>query len=257
MMRTTRILIVAAIAIVTAAGTARSAVEDIELPDMDWSWEGPLGTFDRAQLQRGLQGFTEICLACHGLRLVAYRNLQALGYDEEEVKAYAANFEVQDGPDENGEMYMREAIPSDRFVSPYPNEQAARAANNGAYPPDLSVMTKARKGGADYVYALLIGYEEPPEGFEPMAGMNYNKYFPGKQIAMPQPLFPDAVEYADGTPATVEQIAADVTAFLAWAAEPELEERKSLGIKVLAFLGLFTIMLVALKRRVWADVKKH
>lgn len=254
-MGTLRAFIIGAAAIVAGAAPAAGAEEEITYPDRDWSWEGPFGTFDRAQLQRGLQVYTEVCSLCHSLRLVAYRDLEELGYTEDQVKAYAANYEIEDGPDENGEMYMRPALPSDHFVPPYPNEQAARAANGGAYPPDLSLMAKARKGGADYIAALLTGYTEPPEDVQLMAGMNYNEYFPGHQIAMPQPLFEDAVEYADGTPATVEQMAEDVADFLMWTAEPKLEARKSMGIKVLIFLGIFTAMLYAVKRQVWKNVK--
>lgn len=253
-MRMMRLLIIGAAAMLTGANAA-AAAEEIDLPDRPWSWEGPFGTFDRAQLQRGLQVYTEVCAVCHGLRLVAYRNLGALGYTEDQIKAYAANYEVQAGPDDEGEMYMRPAAPADRFVPPYPNEQAARAVNGGAYPPDLSLVAKSRVGGPDYIAALLTGYAEPPADLELMAGMYYNEYFAGHQIAMPQPLFEDAVEYADGTPATVEQMAEDVAAFLMWAAEPKLEDRKSLGLKVLVFLFIFTGMIVAVKRRVWSDVE--
>jgi cytochrome c1 len=184
-----------------------------------------------------------------------YRNLEALGYGEKAIQAIAAEHEVTDGPDEEGEMFERPARPSDRFVAPFPNPEAARAANNGALPPDLSLMTKARAGGPDYLFALLTGYEEePPEGVEFVEGMYYNPYFPGRQIAMPPPLFDDAVEYADGTPATVEQMARDVVTFLSWAAEPEMEERKRLGIKVILFLVVLTGLFYAVKRKVWSDV---
>jgi cytochrome c1 len=186
---------------------------------------------------------------------LAYRNLSALGYNEDEIKAYAANYEVEDGPNDEGEMFMRAALPSDRFVSPFPNENAARASNNGALPPDLSLMTKARKNGADHLSAIMTGYvDEAPEGVELAEGMAYHKYFTGNQIAMPQPLYGDDVEYADGTEATLEQEAKDITAFLAWAAEPELEERKSMGIGVLIFLGVLFVMVVAVKKAVWRDV---
>lgn len=257
MMTGMRIFIVAAVSLVVGATAAWAAGEKIELPDRKWSWEGPVGSFDKAQLQRGLQVYTEVCAGCHSLRLVAFRNLSALGYGEDEIKAYAANFEVQDGPNDEGEMFNRPAIPSDRFVPPFANENAARAANNGAFPPDLSLMTKARKKGYDYLFALLTGFlDEAPEGVKLTEGMYYNKYFPGHQIAMAPPLFDEGVEYADGTAATVEQQAMDVTAFLAWAAEPELEQRKSMGIGVLAFLGILFIMTAAVKKQVWSDVKK-
>lgn len=256
-MRTMRSLAAVLAVLLLGATGAWAAGEEIELPDRNWSWAGPFGGFDKAELQRGLQIYTEVCRSCHSLRLLSYRDLAALGYGEEEIKSYAANYEVQDGPDDQGEMYTRVAIPSDRFVPPFANEQAARVANNGAYPPDLSVMIKARKNGANYVFGLLTGFQdEPPEGFKLADGMYYNKVFPGHQIAMAPPLFEGGVEFADGTEATVEHMAADVVAFLTWAAEPELEERKSLGIWVMGVLAILFVMTVAVKRQVWSDVKK-
>lgn len=226
-----------------------------ELPHQDWSWSGPFGTFDRAALRRGLLVYTEVCAGCHGVHLVAYRNLMDIGFSEDEVKEFAAEFEVEDGPDEEGEMFTRPAKPADHFVNPFANDNAARASNNGALPPDLSLMTKARKSGSDYVYALMTGYEEEaPEGFDLMEGMNYNHYFPGNQIAMAPPIDDGAVEYEDGTEASKEQIAKDIVTFLAWAAEPELEERKRLGIKVMIFLLVLTGLMYALKRKIWADL---
>ena len=188
------------------------------------------------------------------MRLLSYRNLRELGLSEEQVAQIAAQFQVMDGPNDEGEMFERNARPSDRFRSPFPNQQAARAANNGAYPPDLSVIVKARPGGADYIYALLTGYEDPPADVTMMEGMNYNRYFPGHQIAMVAPLNPDQVEFADGTPATVEQMARDVTTFLAWAAEPELEQRRAMGFKVIIFLTILGGLAYAVKRKVWSDV---
>lgn len=249
------LVLAAAIALggIVSGGTdAKAAVA--EVPDREWSWEGPFGTFDRAALRRGLQVYREVCSACHSLELVAYRHLQDVGFSEAEVKAIAEQYEVLDGPDDEGEMYLRPGQPADRFVSPFPNDNAARAANGGALPPDLSLMTKARKNGADYLHALLTGYGEPPADFELLAGMNYNKYFSGQQIAMAPPLGDDYVEYADGTEATLDQIAADLTTFLAWTAEPELEERKRLGVKVIIFLVVFTGFAYALKRKIWSDV---
>lgn len=255
-----RALIIVIAAILAGATAARAAGEKIEYPAREWSWDGIFGTFDRAQLQRGLQVYTEVCSTCHSLRLVAFRNLSALGYDDDQIKEYAGNYEVEDGPNDDGEMFTRPALPSDRFVPPYPNEQAARVANNGAYPPDLSLMAKARKGGADYVFALLTGYEsevpaDAPEGFVLADGMSYNRYFAGHQIAMPQPLFDGALDYADGSAASEGQMAGDVTAFLMWAAEPRLEDRKGMGLRVLIFLFIFTGMLIAVKKKVWAGVK--
>jgi len=234
---------------------AANAFETQKPAAQDWSWQGAFGSFDPAALQRGLQVYLEVCAVCHSLNFVAYRNLTDLGYNEEQVKAFAADYEVEDGPDEDGEMFLRPARPADRFAAPFPNDQAARASNNGALPPDLSLIVEARQGGTDYLYALLTGYGEPPEEFELLEGMTFNTYFPSQQIAMPEPLFEDGVEYADGTQASVEQMASDVSAFLTWTAEPYLEERKSLGLKVLIFLLVFTAMLIAVKRKVWADVK--
>ncbi len=245
---------VAALSLFAITGV-RAAGGGHPLPHLDWSFQGFFGTFDRVQLQRGFTVYQDVCSGCHSLRLVAYRNLAEIGLTEDEIKAVAGEKEVPGDPDEDGEPTMRTAVPADRFVPPFANEQAARAANNGALPPDLTLMTKARKGGANYLYALLTGYEEEgPEGVEMGEGMSYNLYFPGNQIAMAAPLADDAVEYADGTKATVDQLAQDVTAFLAWTAEPELEDRKRMGVKVLLFLILLTGMLYAVKKKVWADL---
>jgi ubiquinol-cytochrome c reductase cytochrome c1 subunit len=234
--------------------SAALAVEATDAPARDWSFSGVFGQFDRGALQRGLQVYREVCSGCHGIQFIHFRNLAALGYDEDEIKAIAAEYTVEDGPNDEGEMFERPGRPSDRFPSPFPNDKAAAAANNGAVPPDLSLMTKARDDGPNYIHALLTGYEEPPEDFEVIEGTSYNVYFPGNQTAMAPPLFEDAVEYGDGTPATVEQMAADVTTFLAWAAEPELEERKRMGINVMLFLLVFTGVLYAVKRKVWAEL---
>jgi len=228
--------------------------EHVRLPQYDWSFSGPFGTYDRAALQRGYQVYKEVCSACHSLHQLAYRNLSALGYSEAQVKTLAAQNEIQAGPNDAGEMFMRPALPSDRFKSPFPNEQAARAANNGALPPDLSLIIKARKGGADYVRALLTGYEPAPAGFTVTPGMNYNKWFAGHQIAMPAPLTEGGVSYGDGTKASVDQMASDVATFLTWAAEPEAEVRKRMGIKVILFLVVFSGLLYASKRRLWAKL---
>ena len=230
-----------------------SAIQETP-PKQDWSFNGMFGTFDRGSLQRGLQVYLEVCSSCHSLKLVSYRHLTGIGLNENQIKEIASEFEVTDGPNGEGEMYERPAKPSDRFVSPFSNDNSARASNNGAMPPDLSLMVKARKGGADYLHALLTGYkEEPPVDIKLGDGMMYNVYYPGNQIAMAAPLEDDAVEYADGTKATTEQLSRDVSTFLAWAAEPELEERKRMGIKVLLFLLVLTSLLYALKRQIWAD----
>lgn len=219
-----------------------------------WSWTGLFGTFDNASLQRGFAVYKDVCAACHGLRLVAYRNLAEIGFQEDAVKAIAATVEIEDGPDDEGEFFTRPGRPSDRFKSPFPNDEAGRAANNGALPPDLSLMTKAVPGGPDYVYAVLTGFEDAPPGMTVPEGMHYNRSYAGNMIAMAPPLTEDGVEYADGTKATVARQARDVTAFLAWAAEPELEERKRMGVKVILFLLLMTGLLYVAKRRVWRDV---
>ena len=252
-MRKLSIGVAAALLFGLQAGAALAA-EGKELPERDWSFSGIFGQFDRGAMQRGLQVYREVCSGCHGLRFIAFRNLAALGYGEDEIKAIAADYSIVDGPNEEGEMFERPGRPPDRFPSPFPNDKAAAANNNGAVPPDLSLIVKARTGGADYVHGLLTGYAEPPEGLEILEGQNYNLYFPGNVTAMAPPLFEDAVEYGDGTPATVERMATDVATFLAWTAEPEMEERKSMGIGVMLFLLVFTGVLYAVKRKVWADL---
>ena len=241
----------AAAAFLLAAPHAWAAGDAPPPPALDWSFDGPFGHFERAEVQRGLQVYLEICASCHGLDYVAYRDLEGIGYDAAQIAAIAALDEVEDGPDAEGEMFMRPAVPADRFANPYPNANAAAAANAGAAPPDLSLMVKARAGGADYIAALLTGYADPPDDFALMDGLSYNPWFPGERIAMPPPLWGDDVEYADGTEATVEREARDVAAFLAWAAEPELERRKRLGLNVILFTLALTALLYAVKRKVW------
>ncbi len=252
-----RIVAAAAIAAFASFGgnAALAAGEAADLPDQDWQHEGVFGTFDRGEVQRGFQVFQEVCAACHSLNYIAFRNLVEIGFTEDEAKAIAAEYEVEDGPDDEGDMFTRPARLSDYWPAPFDNENAARAANGGAFPPDLSLITKAREGGADYLYGLMVGYEdEPPEGVELTDGMSYNHYFPGQQIAMPAPLYDEAVEYVDGTPATLEQHARDVTSFLSWTAEPELEERKQTGLKVLIFVFILTAVLFVIYRRTWAKL---
>jgi len=232
------------------------AGEKISYPKLDWSFKGLTGTFDRSSQQRGLQVYKEVCSGCHGLRLLAYRNLQAIGYNDDEIKAFASENSVNSINDD-GEVVEREARPSDKFVSPYPNEQAARVANGGAYPPDLSLIVKARSDGANYLHALLTGYIDAPVDKKIPDGMYYNKYYSGKLIGMPQPLYEDGVEYADGTKATPDQMAKDVTAFLAWAAEPEMEDRKRLGISVILFLLVLTILSYLAMKQIWAPIKNR
>ena len=231
--------------------------EKVKLLKIDWSFKGVTGKFDRASLQRGYQVYTEVCASCHSMNLVSYRNLGEPGGPEfsvEQVKAIAANFEVEDGPNSDGEMFTRPGRPSDKFVSPYPNVQAATAANGGAYPPDMSVLVKARKGGSDYIYSVLMGYEDPPAGFELEDGVYYNKYMDGQKIKMSNPLSEGIVTYADGTNATESQMASDVTTFLTWAAEPTLEQRHKMGIRVIIFLIIFTTFVYLSMRKLWSRI---
>lgn len=238
-----------------AATTPALAIDSSEPESMNWSFDGIFGAFDRSALRRGFQVYKEVCSGCHGLGFVSYRNLEEVGFTKKEVKAIAAEYEVTAGPNDEGDMFKRPAKPSDRFVDPYANANAARAANNGALPPDLSLIVKARENGADYVHALLTGYkDEAPDGKPLLDGMYYNPYFPGHQIAMPPPLSGEDVDYADGTKPTMDQESRDLVTFLTWAAEPTMEKRKRLGIKVMLFLLVLTGMLYALKRKIWADI---
>ncbi len=228
----------------------------IELPDIEWSFDGPFGTYDRAALQRGFQVYKQVCSACHSMDHLAYRNLSALGYNDDEIKAIAADYSRMDGPDDEGEMFERPMRPSDNFKNPYANEKQARYANNGALPPDMSLITKARVGGANYLYGLLTGYVEPPEGFEISEGQHYNAVMAGHKIAMAAPLSDDVVAYEDGSPTTVDQYARDVSHFLMWAAEPKMEDRKRMGVMVILFLLAFAGIMYKVKKKIWADVKK-
>ena len=221
-----------------------------------WPFEGIFGTFDRQAAQRGAQVYFEVCSACHSNHNLYYRNLKDIGFSEAEIKQLAQKYTVKDGPNAEGEMFDRPALPSDRFVSPYPNEEAARAANNGAYPVDLSLIIKARHDGPNYVFSLLSGYQEAPADIKLMPGLYYNPYFEGGQIAMPPPLTQGQVTFSDNTPATVEQMAKDVVVFLQWAAEPEMEHRKSIGLKVMIFLLVFTIFFYMAKKKIWKNLSK-
>lgn len=234
--------------------TTPNAAEGPALPKEHWPFAGVFGTFDRGALNRGFQVHKEVCSACHSLSLIYYRHLAGIGLTAEEIRAIAAEKEVTDGPNDEGDMFKRPGRPSDRYVAPFANENASRSANNGAYPPDLSLMIKARKGGPDYLYAILTGYKDAPADVRIMDGMHYNEFFPGHQIAMPMPLSEGGVTFADGTAATVGAMARDVTTFLAWTAEPEMEQRKQLGVKVVLFLIVFSGLTYAVKRKVWADL---
>jgi ubiquinol-cytochrome c reductase cytochrome c1 subunit len=254
---------------------AFAADEKLPAKDVAFSFEGPFGTFDRAQVQRGYQVYKEVCSACHSMSLMRYRNLGEPGGPEfppEQVKAIAAEYKVTDGPDASGNMFERPALPSDAFTKPFPNDNAARAANGGALPPDLSLITKMRAGwsgslktlyttqlikgmgGPEYVYSVLTGYQDPPPELaaEAPEGKHYNPYFEnGHWIGMPPPLTEGSVTFADGTPATVDQMARDVSAFLAWAGEPKMEERKRIGFQVMVYLLVFAVLLYLVKRRIW------
>lgn len=225
---------------------------------MNWSFNGMTGKFDRQSIQRGFKVYKEVCSACHAVKRLAFRNLMEIGFSEDEVKALASEYEVKDGPNDEGEMFDRPARLSDIIPAPYPNEKAARAVNNGAYPLDLSLIIKARHDGANYVYSLLTGYTNPPKNFELGENMYYNPYFAagGDQLAMTPPLHTAGqVEFNDGTKATVDQMSKDVVNFLQWVAEPEMEDSKSLGIKVLIFLLIFTILFYIAKKRIWQRIK--
>jgi ubiquinol-cytochrome c reductase cytochrome c1 subunit len=265
----------AALGIAFSVATVAQAAENplVKPVEQDWSFAGPFGTYDKGQLQRGLKVYREGCAACHGLTRVPFRTLSALGYSEAQVRALAAEYEVQDGPNADGEMFTRAALPSDHFPSPFANPEAAAASNNGAAPPDLSLIAKARavergfptfifdvftqyaESGPDYIYSLLTGYQDAPEGYDLQPGTYYNPHFlSGTALSMPNPLSDGQVTYDDGTPETVDQYVHDVAAFLMWAAEPHLEARKHMGFNVLVFLALFGALVYLTKRKVWANV---
>lgn len=239
------------VSILATAGSSYASEGGKPLRKNIWAFDGPLGTVDKQAAQRGFQVYKEVCSACHGLSRVAFRNLQDIGFSEAEIKALAASYQIKDGPNDAGEMFERPGKPSDYFVSPFANEEAARAAYNGAYPTDLSLIIKARQDGANYLYSLLTGYEPPPASVTLSDGQHYNPYFPGEKLAMPAPLSDGQVSYADGTEASVNQMAHDVVTFLQWAAEPEMEARKEMGIKVLLFLLAFTAFMYLAKRNLW------
>jgi ubiquinol-cytochrome c reductase cytochrome b/c1 subunit len=240
-------------------------------PQVKWSFSGPFGHYDRGQLQRGLKVYREVCAVCHGMKMVSFRNLEDLGYSEAQVKAIAAEYKIQDGPNDQGEMFEREGRPADYFPTPWPNENAARARYNGV-PPDMSVLAKARtyergfpwfvfdiftqfqEQGVDYIHALMTGYKDkPPTGVTLPAGTFYNEYFPGHALAMPPPLTDKRVDYTDGSPTTVDQYSKDIAAFMMWAAEPHLEARKRIGFQVMIFLIVLSGLLYFTKKKVWAN----
>ena len=250
------LLLVLVISIYSYHGTA--AERGHELLSPGWSFKGFFGKFDRASLQRGYQVYTEVCAACHSMKYLSYRNLSEAGGPEfsvEQAKIIASQFELTDGPNSDGEMFTRVARLSDNFVGPYENIQAATAANGGAYPPDMSVLVKARKGGADYIYSLLLGYEEAPEGISLDDGVYYNKYMAGNKIKMSNPLSEGIVTYIDGTEATEDQMARDITSFLAWAAEPHLEARHKIGFRAIIYLIIMTVLVYFSMKKLWSRIE--
>jgi ubiquinol-cytochrome c reductase cytochrome c1 subunit len=254
-----RIFLTAFAGLFLISATAQAASDAKHPKHVDWAFDGVFGTFDEQSVQRGLQVYREVCAACHGVSRIPFRELSRIGFSEDEIKVMAAEYTFIDGPNDEGDMFERPGKPSDKFPAPYPNEKASRAANNGAYPPDLSLIVKARPNGANYVYSLLLGYDEPmphDSHIQILPGSYYNPYFAGGVIGMPPQLQTDLVSYQDGTEATKEQIARDIVNFLQWAAEPEMEDRKHMGVRVFLFLFLFTGLFYVAMKRVWADVKK-
>ena len=258
-----RVLAAAALGILLLSGTAYAAGEEDlpAFPKVAWSFGGSLrtdafGTYDRASAQRGFQVWNEVCSSCHSMKLMSYRNLAGIGLTEGQIRAIAASKTVPGDLNDQGEPTTRPGLPSDHFASPYPNEKASRAANNGAYPPDHSLIVNARTQGANYINALLQGYVDPPPGVKVPDGLYYNKYFVGRQIHMPAPLQDNSVTYADGTKATLAQESKDVTTFLYFASNPHMEERKRLGVKMVGFFALMVGVTYAVKKHVWSDVHK-
>ncbi len=247
-----------AIIIVLISLSNSYAAEKVNYLKTNWSFKGLFGKFDRGALQRGYQVYTEVCSSCHSMKYLSYRNLSEQGGPEftvAQAKVIAASFEVKDGPNADGEMFTRPGKLSDKFVMPYENIKAAQAANGGAYPPDMSVLVKARGGGVDYIYSLLQGYDDPPVGITLDEGVYYNKYMYGNKIKMASPLSDGLVEYSDGTIATVEQMSKDVTTFLMWAAEPHLEARHQMGFKAIVYLIILTILVYFSMKKIWSRIE--
>ena len=247
------------LAIITTISFSSNASEQSKkLLNLEWSFKGFFGKFDRASLQRGYQVYAEVCSACHSMKYLSYRNLVEAGgpeFSEEQAKVIASQYEVTDGPNNDGEMFTRPARLSDNFVGSFANEEEAKAANGGSYPPDMSVLVKARKGDANYIYSLLLGYDDPPSDFTLDEGVYYNTFMSGNKIKMAKPLSESLVQYSDGTPATEEQMAKDVTTFLAWAAEPHLEARHKLGFRTVAYLIIITILVYFSLKKVWSRIE--
>ncbi|MBL1235112.1 MAG: cytochrome c1 [Rhodobiaceae bacterium] len=241
------------------AGEAKASGGGVENKSVEWTFDGPFGTFDRSQLKRGYKVYQEVCSACHSMNLVSFRNLSQEGgpeFSEAEVKVIAGEFDIIDPNefDEVGDPIERAGLPRDRFPAPFSNENAARASNGGALPPDFSVLAKARPDGVNYIYSLLTGYEDAPADVEMNAGMSYNAYFTGHQIGMAAPLSDEIVDYEDGTPMTLDQYSKDVAAFMYWAAEPKMEERKQIGFQVILYLLVLAGLLYMITRKLWAGL---
>ena len=254
------ITITCLIFLLSIGGQQVNAAEKADLLKIDWSFKGLFGKFDRGSLQRGYQVYSEVCASCHSMKYLSYRNLSEKGGPEfsvEQAKAIAASFEITDGPNADGEMFTRPGKLSDKFLMPYANDKEAQAANGGAYPPDMSVLAKARSGGADYLYSILLGYVDPPEGITLDDGVYYNKYMYGNNIKMAKPLEDDLVEYSDGTFASEEQMAKDVVTFLMWSAEPHLESRHRMGFKVIVYLIILTILVYFSMKKIWSRVESE
>ena len=252
-MRTLRTLLAGGI-LAGLLGAAPLAAQETPMPNEQWSFDKIFGTFDLAAAQRGFQIYSNVCTNCHSMQLMHYRDLSGIGLDAEQIKAIAAGITVPEGVDDQGSPKDGPATPANQFKSPFANEQAAKAANNGAVPPDLSLIVNAREGGANYIYGILTGFVPPPAGFKLQEGLYYNKMYPGHQIHMPPPLQNGTVDYSDGTSNTLNQEAHDVVTFLAWAANPEMVERKQTGVRVVLFLVFMTGLTYAVKRKVWSDV---
>lgn len=248
--------LVAALALAIGfGGNALAQEEAPHPPHQEWPFYGVFGTYDQAVLQRGFQVYKEVCSACHAVKHLYFRDLTELGYSEDQVKGMAAQAQVQDGPNDQGEMFQRPGRPSDPLPKPFANDQAARAANNGALPPDLSLIVKAREGGTDYVYAILTGFKDPPKDFKMTEGAYYNEYFAGHQIRMPPPLSDAQVKFADNAPDKMADEARDVVSFLNWAAEPNLDQRHRMGFKVMLFLIIAAGVFYAAKRKIWSRIE--
>lgn len=269
-----------AAALLLASGTSGVAASeggghDARPARLSWSFAGPFGMYDQAQLQRGFKVFKEVCSACHSANFFSFRNLAqpgGPGFTEAQAKQVASEYQITDGPNDSGDMFQRPGRLSDHWPAPFPNDNAARAANGGALPPDFSVLAKARsyhvgfpgfitdafiqyqEHGVDYIHALLVGYDDPPADVHVQPGLHYNKYFPGNQIAMPKPMSDGQVEYTDGAPQTVEQYASDVSAFMMWMAEPHLDQRKRIGFQVMIFLIVLSGLLYFTKKKIWRNV---